>query len=68
MLDPFAGTGSIVLAAAHFGATAWGSEIHPPTLRGRKGQSGGGGGQGQGQGKGKGKGQSACGARANFEQ
>ena len=36
MLDPFAGTGSIMLAAAHFGAATWGGEIHPPMLRGKR--------------------------------
>ena len=36
MLDPFAGTGSIMVAAAHFGAATWGGEIHPPMLRGKR--------------------------------
>jgi tRNA (guanine10-N2)-methyltransferase len=36
MLDPFAGTGSMMVAAAHFGAETWGGEIHPPMLRGKR--------------------------------
>ena len=36
MLDPFAGTGSMMVAAAHFGAATWGGEIHPPVLRGKR--------------------------------
>jgi tRNA (guanine10-N2)-methyltransferase len=35
-LDPFAGTGSIMIACAHFGATSWGAEIHAPVLRGKQ--------------------------------
>ena len=36
MLDPFAGTGSMMVAAAHYGASTWGGEIHPPILRGKR--------------------------------
>ena len=36
MLDPFAGTGSMMVAAAHFGAATWGGEIHPPMLHGKR--------------------------------
>lgn len=35
-LDPFAGTGSLMLACAHFGSASWGAEIHAPSVRGKK--------------------------------
>lgn len=35
--DPFVGTGSLTLAAAHFGAVAWGSDIDGRSIRGNGG-------------------------------
>lgn len=37
--DPFAGTGSFLITAAHFGATVWGSDIDGRSLRGKKDRS-----------------------------
>lgn len=35
MYDPFVGTGSFPVAAAHFGATVWGSDIDGRSIRGK---------------------------------
>ena len=35
--DPFVGTGSLTIAAAHFGAVAWGSDIDGRSVRGKGG-------------------------------
>lgn len=36
--DPFVGTGSFCIAAAHFGATTWGSDIDGRSFRGKGGE------------------------------
>jgi len=39
ILDPFAGTGSILVACAHFGSTSMGSDIDIRTIRGKRGKT-----------------------------
>ena len=59
--DPFVGTGSFPLAAAHWGAVAWGSDIDGRAVRGSTaGINGAGGSGGSRTGR--------CDVRGNFEQ